>query len=70
MRQSLGLVLKNGLKYFKTPLVEGQYAVIPPKKVPEHIIKPNYVDNPNPIFGIYEGKIFTHNNTSISSKSL
>jgi len=38
----------NALKYFTNPLVQGKYKVVPPPKVPDHIVRPPYIDNPNP----------------------
>ncbi|EAR84818.1 methionine aminopeptidase (macronuclear) [Tetrahymena thermophila SB210] len=48
--------------YFKTePIIEGQYQVTPTLSVPQNIKRPDYVDNPNPIFGIYHGNPVVHN---------
>jgi hypothetical protein len=41
------------IKYFKNPLVEGKYPVIPPPPVPNNIVPPPYINNPNPQFGVY-----------------
>jgi hypothetical protein len=41
-------VLRAAGSYFKNPLVEGKYPVIPPPPTPPHIVKPPYIDNPNP----------------------
>ena len=44
-------ILKNLTNFYKNPLVEGKYPVIPPPSIPQHIVKPAYADSPNPIFG-------------------
>jgi hypothetical protein len=44
-------LVQNAIKYFKNPLVEGKYPVIPPPQVPPHILKPDYVTSLNPKFG-------------------
>lgn len=46
-------IIKTLTNHFKNPLVEGQYKVIPPPPIPPHIVKPDYVINPNPKFGEY-----------------
>ena len=46
----------KALKYFTNPLVQGKYQVVPPPPVPDHIIRPPYINNPNPEFGKYEGR--------------
>jgi len=54
-----GRVMKTAnkaLKYFTNPLVQGKYQVVPPPQVPDHIIRPPYINNPNPQFGKYEGR--------------
>ena len=38
------------------PLVQGKYQVVPPPPVPDHIIRPPYINNNNPEFGKYEGR--------------
>lgn len=46
----------KALKYFTNPLVQGKYQVVPPPPVPDHIIRPPYINNNNPEFGKYEGR--------------
>ena len=41
------------LKYFTNPLVDGKYKVVGPPSVPNHIIKPPYINNQNPVYGKY-----------------
>ncbi|CAD8142872.1 unnamed protein product [Paramecium pentaurelia] len=52
-------------KYFHNPLVEGQYSVTPARKVPSNIIRPSYMIDKKPIFGIYEGPAVTHGKNMI-----
>lgn len=33
-------IVKSAINFFKNPLVEGRYPVIPPPQIPAHIIKP------------------------------
>ena len=60
-------IIKNVCNYFKNPLVEGKYPVIPPREIPPHIIKPPYVGHPNPQFGEYEGRPVPHTPDAVSS---
>jgi hypothetical protein len=41
--------------------------VPPTRQVPQHIIKPEYVNNPNPVFGIYSGPPVIHDKETIES---
>ena len=62
-------VTKNIYNFFKNPLVEGRYPVIPPPEVPQHIDKPAYATSKNPIFGEYEKPPLPHAPEAISSKT-
>lgn len=65
-----GRILKTAnktLKYFTNPLVQGKYQVVPPPHVPDHIIRPSFVNNPNPEFGKYEGRPEVHSPIAIES---
>lgn len=53
--------------FFKNPLVEGKYNVIPPPSIPSHIALPKYVTDPNPKFGEYEEPSKPHTPEAIES---
>lgn len=61
-------LLRDRPNFFANPLVQGQYKVLPPKRVPDHIIKPSYVDSSSPLYGIYEGTPVLHKAEAIDSK--
>jgi hypothetical protein len=63
-------IARTTTNYFKNPLIEGKYKVIPPPPVPNHIIKPEYVTSSNPIFGEYDAKPVPHTAEAIQSISL
>jgi hypothetical protein len=60
---------KNIPNYFLNPLVEGKYPVIPPPPTPSHIVKPLYVNNPKPQFGLYDAPSVPHNSETILSNT-
>ncbi|KRW98279.1 Peptidase M24, structural domain [Pseudocohnilembus persalinus] len=60
-RQELISQIMRIQQYGTKPIIEGEHVVSPPLTVPKHIVRPDYVDNPNPVFGIYNGKPVVHN---------
>lgn len=60
-------LVRNAVQFFKRPLIEGQYPVIPPPIVPSHINKPDYVNSPNPKFGEFDARPRPHTQEAIAS---
>ena len=59
--------LRSITNYFKNPLVEGKYPVIPPPTIPLDIVKPAYATSSKPIFGEYENPARPHTEDAIKS---